>query len=317
MLVDVCRTQAGMVSIAQARAAGMTSDAVHARVGSGRWSRVHRGVFATFTGPLPRLSVMWAAILASGDGATLSHHSAAELIGLTEQTRPGVHVTIPAHRRVAAPGGITIHHSVRVDAARHPTRTTPQTRVEETVLDLVEVAGSPDDVVGLLSAACGRRLTTPDRLVRALDNRSKIRWRKVASLALDDVLAGCHSVLEVRFLRAVQHAHGLPDGVRQHRDKRGNASHVYQDVRYPELGVVVELDGRVAHPAQSRDRDRRRDNVAAARGDVVMHFGWNDVTLDPCGIAGQLIALFHLRGWRGTGRRCGPVCPVTRAVGNM
>ena len=63
MLDDIARARAGMVSRVQALRCGLSDAAISARVTSKRWQRVYPGVFATFSGPLPRLAWIWAAIL--------------------------------------------------------------------------------------------------------------------------------------------------------------------------------------------------------------------------------------------------------------
>jgi hypothetical protein len=52
-------------------------------------------------------------------------------------------------------------------------------------------------------------------------------------------------------------------------------------------------------------RDLQRDNVAAARGDVVLHYGWSDVTARPCEVALQVETVLRKRGWRNPAGSCG------------
>lgn len=54
---------------------------VRAFLDSSRWQRVHPGVYATFTGPLPTMSRLWAAILYSGRDAVVAGASALWLAG--------------------------------------------------------------------------------------------------------------------------------------------------------------------------------------------------------------------------------------------
>ena len=82
-------------------AALATVEAARARVDSGRWQRVHRGVFATFSGPLTRSATIWAAWLSCGATSAISHATAAELAGLTDEVRAEVHVTV-AHELLHA-----------------------------------------------------------------------------------------------------------------------------------------------------------------------------------------------------------------------
>jgi hypothetical protein len=200
-----------------------------------------------------------------------------------------------------------LHLSGRLEWARHPSRYPPQTRVEETVLDLVESADSLDDVIGWLTRACGRRLTTASRLAAAAATRKRMRWRREVRAVLGDVESGAHSPLEVRYLRTVERPHGLPPALRQtRRERRGGC--YYDDVRYAPFGVLVELDGRLGHVADGRLRDLRRDNAAAESGELVLRYGWADVTGRPCVVAAQVANVLQARGWAGRPDRC-PRCP--------
>jgi hypothetical protein len=183
----------------------------------------------------------------------------------------------------------------------------PRTRLEETVLDLAAAAVSADDAVGWVLRACGSRRTTPDRLAAALTQRGRMRWRREVREALDPAHAGVHSLLEYRYLRYVEHAHGLPTGTRQRLIVRGGRRQ-YADVDYEGYATIVELDGRAAHPESSRQLDARRDNANAADGRVTLRYGWADVSEHACEVAAQVAAALRQRGWRGRLRPCGPGC---------
>ena len=74
-------------------AAGLTRHAVYARLASGRWQRLHAGVYAAYSGPLARESQLWAAVLGARPGAVLCHQTAAELHGFLEPRKGGaIHV---------------------------------------------------------------------------------------------------------------------------------------------------------------------------------------------------------------------------------
>jgi hypothetical protein len=132
--------------------------------------------------------------------------------------------------------------------------------VEDTVLDLIAAARSFDDAYGWISAAIGRRQTTADLLSKALAARSRMRWRAWVTGAVQDAADGVHSPLERRYVRGVEHAHGLPVARRQARRRHGSGNR-YLDNLYEEFGLCVELDGAASHPAEGRWRDTRRDNT--------------------------------------------------------
>jgi hypothetical protein len=257
VLDEIRDRQRGVITRAQALACGMTVGGIRARLRAGRWQPIYRSTFATFSGPVPRGAMLWAAVLRAGRGAVLSHQSAAELAGLVDSSDGPIHVTVPGQRRPHAVPGVVFHLSRHVDRARHPSRQPPQTRIEETVVDLTQSATSLEQALGWIARACGRRLTRPERIAEVVAARKKIRWRTELLAALGDVAAGAHSSLELRYLRDVERAHGLPGGSRQQVVVRPGGRY-YDDVTYAEFGVVVELDGRVAHPDDARWRDMSR-----------------------------------------------------------
>jgi hypothetical protein len=134
-------------------------------------------------------------------------------------------------------------------------------------------------------------------------------------MALDAAREGAQSLLEFRYLSRVERPHGLPAGTRQYPVRRGGRRQ-YQDVLYEAFGVVVELDGRAAHPAEFRLRDARRDNANVAAGQVTLRYTWADVTGRPCDVAAEVGVALMRRGWRGTHRRCCRHCALAPAWGS-
>ena len=306
-VLDILQEQCGVVSRAQVLSSGMTRKQIEVRLRGGRWQRLYPGVYATFSGDLGRAAILWAAVLRVGGNAVLSHYTAAELAGLIGTPSATIHVTVPSGRGVSPIPGVALHYSCRAAQARHPVRTPPQTRVEETVLDLAISAASLDEALGWIFRACGSRKTTPDRLAAALALRDRMRWRTELGAALSLGAQGVHSLLEFRYVNRVERPHGLPAAARQYRVTRAGQCQ-YQDVTYQAYGVVVELDGRAAHPIELRWRDIRRDNASAAEGQVTLRYGWADVTQRPCQVATEVGAVLSGRGWDGWLRRCGPAC---------
>jgi hypothetical protein len=309
---ELCQRQHGVLSRARAQALGVTAKVIAGHVRANRWQRVHRGVVATFTGPLPRASQLWAAVLRAGPDAVLSHHSAAELAGLidppTSDIGAPIHVTVPAERRPGQVAGLVIHHSERLNAKRHPSRTPPQTTVEETVLDLAQAATTVDRAVAWLVRAVGRRLTTPARLRAALAQRARVRWRRELSATVEDVAMGCHSTAELRYLREVERAHGLPTGDRQ-RPRRRRGGRWYDDVCYDEYRTIVEIDGPVAHPLEMWGLDAARDNAAALEDYDTLRIDVPKLA-QPCQRAIEVVTLLWRNGWTDLPVPCRLTCPV-------
>lgn len=311
-LSDLAELQSGVLNIAQLLSAGITRAAASAWVRQGRWQRVHRGVYAAFSGEPLRDAVLWAAVLAGGPGAMLSYHTAAELQGLRNEPSQSIHVTVPWERRVERGPGLVVHRSARACAAVHPARTPPQTRVEETILDLACASTKLDSACGWVTAGIGRRLTNEARLRQAMAQRGKVRWRPELEELLSPVANGVHSPLEWRYHSDVERPHGLPAGRRQALARRGGRNE-YRDQLYEAYGIALELDGRVAHPGDRRWDDIRRDNAAAAKRIITLRYGWVDVAARPCDVAAEIAQVLMSRGFTGA-RPCSPRCPVGAVV---
>jgi len=196
---ELLATQSHVVSRSQAVEHGLAEAAIDNRLRAGPWRAIHRSVYATFTGELSRDALLWAAVLRAGPGAALSHQTAAELIGLTDEPSKVIHITVPLDRHPEPIQGAVVHRSIRISEATHPVRLPPRTRIEETVIDLTQAGPRLDDACSWMSRAVGRRLTTAGHLRRAMDDRANVRWRSDLNVILDDIDRGAHSLLEHRY----------------------------------------------------------------------------------------------------------------------
>ena len=302
------RYQGGVIARGQAIRAGVSADKVAWLLRRGTWRQVYRGVYATFTGPVDRNARLWAAVLYAGPGAYLSHETAAEVNGLTDEESPDISVTIPANRRISPPAGVVIHLSSHAAMTWQPPGIPPYTVAEETVIDLVQTAVAADDVIALVTSGYGRRLLTEDSLRLVARGRKKLRWRRELDEIIPVAAGGAHSLLEYRHDRDVQRAHGLPEPAKQERFRKPDGGWGYRDRCYPQYGrLVIELDGRRFHPGEQHGRDRERDNQAAVTG-ATLRYGWDDVTRRACETAEQVAEALRNRGWAGTLKTCSPSC---------
>jgi hypothetical protein len=306
-IADLVDGQHGVLTREQAVGAGLSRGQIAARLDSGRWQRLHRGVFVTFSGPVPREAQLWGAVLRVGGHAVLSHHTAAEAWRLSDVPSSLIHVTVPRKASASAIPGLVLHFSARLAEARHPARLPPQTKLEETALDLADLALTAEDAVAWPIRACQRRLTTPDRIIATLAARNRARWRRDIAEAIPDIRVGAHSPLELRYVRDVERRHGLPRGDRQASVIRG-ASRQYIDVLYADYGVIVELDGVLAHSADGKSRDARRDNASTLDGYHTLRYSWTPVAYHACSTALEVFSLLRRRGLRTPFRPCGKGC---------
>jgi hypothetical protein len=317
LLLDAQRK---VVSAAQARALGMTTEAIRWKVSSGEWQGIHHGVYATVSGSLSREQQLWAAVLRVGETAVLSHETAAELQDFARGPSSKIHVTVPADRhptRWCALPGVVVHRTANVRVDLQPWMRLPRTPIWDTVLDLVESARDLDEAYGWLSRAVARNKVQPGMLTAALEARKKVRRKAWLVDALTDVSDGVHFPLEHRWVRDVERAHGLPRATRQAR--RNGADGVrYLDNLYEAWGLAVELDGAAFHPSETRDDDRYRDNETSIRTDAqVLRYGFKQVANHPCEQAAQFARALIKHGWPAdTLKPCKSGCPVRPLTGS-
>src|SRR5690349_6186846 len=99
-LLACARTQGGAFTVAQAREHGFSPAAVRHRVRRGRWRRLRRGVLTDgelwdgLTPAAQQLCQAWAAVLALGPGAVVSHGTAALLHRMPTYGPASPHVTM-------------------------------------------------------------------------------------------------------------------------------------------------------------------------------------------------------------------------------
>jgi hypothetical protein len=310
---ELLAIQSRAIACRQGAGAGINPRAMRSQMGSGRWQRLQWGVYAVHSVEPARETMLWAALLRAGPGAVLSHQTAAERHGLIDGPSSLIAITVPAARRPAQLKkitGLVIHRSDAILRTTHPAMLPPCTRIEDTVLDLIQIAPNFDESYAWICRAIGRRLTTADRIRHAMEARKKMRWRRELTLALADAGEGALSLLEYRYVHRVERPHGLPAARRQARIRQRTGNR-YLDNLYEGYGVCSELDGTAAHPADEQWRDKRRDNANAAKGIVTLRFGLGDLGDRRCDTAATVATVLRLRGWPGVPHLCSrPGCCV-------
>ncbi len=303
----------------QARSAGVTADAIRRLIDSGRWVRVHRGVFHLRSSAPDLLARMWAAHLALGPTSVVAGAAAAHYWGLLEgglAADQPVRVLLPESVRRRA-DGVQVRRVPHPHERAHPSRLPPVLSVEHAVIDLVGACASDAAAVEIVLRAARMRLTTPQRIRDALAGLHRVRRRVLITSLCTEVEAGRTSPLEVRYHRDVARRHGMPPASAQVRAYSGE-SVAYRDVLYAQFATIVELDGRLGHETEFDGfRDQSRDNAATLTGAATLRFGWMAVTRDPCAVAVDVGRLLRLRGWTGQLQPCSRSCPAGRASGSI
>lgn len=302
----IAQTQGLVISEKQCREAGFRQSRIMRLVDRGLWRRLLPGVYFTSNGDLQWFSRLHAALLYAGDGAAISHESAAFVHGMSLKIPKTITMTIPEPRRVAKQHGLRIQRRRTVPRA---VGTPPIVTAAETLVDLFDTDLNMSDALGYLTSAIRKRVRPAD-VLNALSKRKRHKNRHLLRALLNDSTNGIESPLEYYFVRDVEEAHGLPCS-RKQAPKNLGGRWIRSDCHYEQFHLRVELDGQIAHPGGRTNADTWRDNaVAIQENELTLRYRWHHVLITPCQTARQVGAALQKRGWRGTLKRCGEHCRV-------
>jgi hypothetical protein len=140
-LAELATRQHGVVARRQLLALGVGEEAIKLRLEAGRLSALHREVYAVGHRRISQRGWWWAAVLAYGDGALLSHRSAAVLWGFVRARGRVIDVTAPRGRQgIDRRTGIWIHRGRIWPADETRPDGIPATSVARTLFDFAEFA---------------------------------------------------------------------------------------------------------------------------------------------------------------------------------
>jgi len=267
---------------------GFSRKTIDRRLAAGAWERLYPGVYRLAGVPATWRQALFAACLAWGLGAVVSHRAAAALWGFLG-FEPPIELSVPRQRRrahthlVHRPMSLPDVDVITVDAI--PVTTPART--------LIDIAGCVDaDVLEeALDDALRRRLVSVARLRWRLRDLGPAGRRGARVLGdLLDARAGVARVpesgFETRLLRVLRAA-GLPTPVVQHRI---GAYRV--DFAYPYARVAIEADGFRWHSTRLQwDRDRTRRNALTTMGWTVIHVTWVQLRDRPADVIEAVRAL--------------------------
>ncbi|HEY2053010.1 MAG TPA: type IV toxin-antitoxin system AbiEi family antitoxin domain-containing protein [Solirubrobacterales bacterium] len=276
----LARAQHGVLARRDLEALGFPKAAIEHRVKSGRLHLISRGVYAVGRPELSPHGRWMAAVLVCGDGAMLSHGSAAELWGVGYEDAKRIDVTVRRECRIKR-SGLKVHARATLPercAVRrfgipvtHPVQTLIDLATELKILRLERAVNEADKL----------DLVDPETLRAALDAYVGMPGVKTLRTMLDrHTFRLSDSDLEV-FFRPLALAAGFPLPLTKHRVLGYEV-----DFWFPDHGLVVETDGLRYHRTPSRQaRMVKRDQKHTAAGLRVLRFthwqianGPNEVT---------------------------------------
>ena len=281
-VAEVFARQHGLVTAAQARALGITVDGVRHRVRTGRWVRVHHGVFRLAGSPATPVQTVLAAVLAAGEPAWASHFTSLACWGYPGFAAHPVEVCVPLERRPRI-AGARVHRSGTLGPG--DVGEVDGIPVLSAARALVDTSARFDDAAlgALVDDGLRRRVLTlgalhaiTRRLPTIAPGRSPARLERILRPRTGDFEPG-DSQLERRVYEAIVAA-GLPAPVRQHRVVVGTRTY-FLDLAYPDRRLAIEVDGFDFHRGRAVfDRDRLRQNDLVGAGWTVLRFTSSSTT---------------------------------------
>jgi very-short-patch-repair endonuclease len=283
-LAWIAGRQLGLVTTWQLKAVGITPKGIARRVRRGALHRRYRGVFLVGHAVQVPGARELAAVLACGDGALVSHRSAALLWGLTNVAGDEVEISVVA-RHCLPRDGFRTHRLGWLDPRDCGLKNgIPTTSPARALVDLAASA-TPDEVERAIAEARARRLVTDRQLSDTLDrarNRAGVSTVR-AVLRHQGGPRLTRSEAERRLLRLIRAAR-LPE---PKANVRVDGFEV--DFLWPEAHLIVEVDGFAFHGHRAAfERDRSRDMVLRDLGYQVIRVTWRQIVNEP------LLVIVHI-----------------------
>lgn len=280
-LAVIAAGQHSLVTMRDVSSAGGTRRNAHERVQSGRWVRVHSGVFRLAGVPFTYESRVMALVLAAGAGAVASHMCAARLLGLGFTNAPP-EVSIPRGRRHRQPG-VRVHESTDLDRCDvHTISGIPVTDPARTLLDVGRYLG-PAALGRAVEQARRRNLVTWPDLIRCLVDHARqgrhgirrLRLVIASGMTIDEVTDTDSELIALTLLRE----HGFPEPTLHHRIYDGSRLVAELDLAYVDQLVDIEIDGDVHLAPEVRQKDDARDHELRRLGWTVRRV-WRTVPVN-------------------------------------
>ena len=278
------------MSLAEALALGATRAEVRARRELGRWTGIHRGVYAVGHAALGVRGRAIAALLAAGSGAVLSHIAAAITWSMLDDHLFQAHVTVPAGRSRNR-SSLHVHGTRDLPGPEIRLRAgLPITSPERTLIDVAET-----EPAGLTARAVREArvsgLVTEDSLADALERH---RARHGAS-ALRSVIAGSEAAptrsATERALRRLLRDAGLP------APQSNAVVEGYEcDLVWHRERLIVEIDVYATHgDRRTFERDRAKDAALTRAGWRVIRVTGDQIEHEPLAVLATIVALLARR----------------------
>ncbi|MGE2692975.1 DUF559 domain-containing protein [Mycolicibacterium pulveris] len=272
MLNEYLRDQDGVITLDQARAAGLSQYAVQRRLGTGQWQRCARGVYFVADRPFTDGARVRAAVWGYGQQAVASGLAAAWWLGLTRFAPDVVDVTMPRSGHGRCHEGSRLR---RRDLDPTDIVTVRSLRVTAPALTVLEAAIRRPGGVKILDRALQKDIELRELWRAQLRNKGRY-GSPAARRLLQAASDGAHSEAE-RLLAKMLRGADIT-GWRTNYPVAGYKV----DFAFPAAKVAIETDGLAFHSSSDDfHHDRVRQNDLTLLGWQVLRFTWLDLNEYP------------------------------------
>ncbi len=300
-LATVSHRQHGLFTSQQLAAAGYKRAEIERRLREGEWRRWTAGLFSTVSVPASFEQRCLAATLATSN-SFISHETAGRNLQM-RMLDPDRHdlIVLTVPHGVHSPfDWVRLYHSSQI----WPETVTlvndiPTTTIERTLVDLANVT-SPGRMGRILDDVLERGTVDLEHLIevhRRLARRGRNGAGRIRPL-LEERGVGVitsSTKLESKFRRFL-HRHGFPGPDEQVGLHRDDLPIGVVDFLWRREAIVIEVDGRLGHLQRSGfEKDRRRDQEAAAVGLLPLRVTWQQLTHEESRLRDTLRDVFRLR----------------------
>ncbi len=274
-LTDLAAMQDGVFTNDDARRIGLSKRQVDRRVGHS-WSVLYDGVYRVSGAPITWHSDLRAEALAAGEGAAISHRSAAAMYEIPGGSRELIELSCVRWRRTVQPR-LVVHESRRLDARDIKlVGGIPVTTPERTILDLASQFPRANYLEFVVQAARRKRLVKYESMKEMFDRHARRGLKGVSALRetlerWDPSSRATESEMETLLLQALRNSR-LPEPVVQCDVTDAAGRFVARtDVAYPAFRIAIEYDSMQEHSDEFQiARDAARRNQLHAAGWVVI-----------------------------------------------
>lgn len=297
-LRSIAEHQAGVVSRRQAHEAGLSDFAIRTRVASGAWQRVGRALVLRDMAESEDEHLAWLLTFNVSSDAVITGPLAARMGGWN---LPGHElIVIEQHHRPAGIPGVRLLRRPlpAIAPARNGLRLVNR---RDAVADTL-MCVSLERAERVLDVALQRRWLNPTDVERFVFERAGHGRKGVARLRHlhRRASSGSRSEAEQRMARLLKDAGGRWIANYAIRGEGGETL-AEIDFAEPRLRIAIEVDGRAYHSdRRAFEHDRKRQNMLALRGWIILRFTWERIVEDPEGVIAEVVRAIAIASQSGT-----------------